>query len=66
MEIRSVAKVFHVSYDGTSAVNGINAAGNTTITEAFDAMGRPVAIDSDAKGIYLLRNSDGSVKKIIR
>lgn len=61
-----VAKVFHVSYDGTSAVNGINAAGNTTITEAFDAMGRPVAIDSDAKGIYLLRNSDGSVKKIIR
>ena len=61
-----VAKVFHVNYDGTSAVDGINADGGTTITEAFDAMGRRVDVDSDAKGIFMLRLSDGCIKKIIR
>lgn len=61
-----VAKAFHVSYDGFSGVSGINADDNSAVREAFDAMGRRVAVDTDAKGLYLLRHTNGRVEKIVR
>ena len=61
-----VTKVFHVSYDGFSVVSGIAADDNAAVREAYDAMGRRVAIDTDAKGLYLLRHTNGRVEKIVR
>ena len=61
-----VTKVFHVSYDGFSGVSGIAADDNAAVREAYDAMGRRVAIDTDAKGLYLLRHTNGRVEKIVR
>lgn len=61
-----VAKEFHVNYDGLSGVSNIVADDNTAVREAFDALGRRVAIDTDAKGLYLLRHSNGRVEKVIR
>ena len=61
-----VHKVFYVSYDGTTGVEGVNAADGSDVKEVYNAMGQRVAADSDAKGIYLLRRSNGRVEKIIR
>lgn len=61
-----VHKVFYVSYDGTTGVEGVNAADGSAVKEVYNAMGQRVAADSDAKGIYLLRRSNGRVEKIIR
>lgn len=61
-----VNKVFYVSYDGTTGVEGVNAADGSAVKEVYNAMGQRVASDSDAKGIYLLRRSNGRVEKIIR
>ena len=61
-----VAKLFNVNYDGVSSVNSIAADNNAAMHEAFDAMGRRVAIDTNTRGLYILRHTNGRVEKIVR
>ena len=59
-----VAKVgsFKVTHDNTSAINGIETDGSIHEVERFDINGRRIA--SDAKGLNIIRMSDGSTHKV--
>ena len=61
-----VAKEFQVNYDGVSGVSSFATDDSAAVRETYDAMGRRMAVNSGAKGLYILRRTNGLVEKIVR